>query len=118
MLHRPGRTCSTGGRGFVGRSVVVTLRGCQTALRCCRSTAGPMGSRRMRGLTDKVVVVAGGGSGIGAATAVFSVVDGVLLSPLPYPHSDRIMRLFEAVGLMNLFEANGCGSASSELKVS
>lgn len=30
----------------------------------------------------------------------------------------RIMRLFEAVGLMNLFEANGCGSASSELKVS
>ncbi len=33
--------------------------------------------------------------GIGGATAMFSVVDGVLLRPLPYPHPDRIVRLFE-----------------------
>jgi predicted permease len=33
--------------------------------------------------------------GIGAATAVFSVVHGVLLRPLPYPDSDRLVRLFE-----------------------
>jgi predicted permease len=33
--------------------------------------------------------------GIGAATAVFSVVDGVLLQPLPYPDSDRIVRLYQ-----------------------
>src|SRR5690348_7180735 len=65
MLHRPGRTCSTGGSGFVARSVDVMLRGCQTALRCCRSERGA----RMRGLSEKVVIVAGGGSGIGAATA-------------------------------------------------
>lgn len=32
---------------------------------------------------------------IGATTAIFSVVYGVLLRPLPYPHPERIMRIFE-----------------------
>ncbi len=33
--------------------------------------------------------------GIGATTAIFSVVYGVLLRPLPYPVSNRIMAVFE-----------------------
>ena len=35
------------------------------------------------------------GLGIGAATAVFSVVNRVLVAALPYPDSERIVRLFQ-----------------------
>ncbi len=33
--------------------------------------------------------------GIGVNTALFSVVNGVLLSPLPYPHSTQLVALYE-----------------------
>ena len=39
--------------------------------------------------------------GIGATTAIFSVVYGVLLRPLPYVHPDRIMALFEVTSAGN-----------------
>src|SRR5262249_48934467 len=34
--------------------------------------------------------------GIGCNTALFSVINGVLLKPLPYPHSDRLIALAES----------------------
>jgi predicted permease len=35
--------------------------------------------------------------GIGATTAIFSIVDGVLLRPLPFPESDRLVTLGDQV---------------------
>lgn len=32
--------------------------------------------------------------GIGANTALFSVVNGVLLNPLPYPHAEELVALY------------------------
>jgi putative ABC transport system permease protein len=34
--------------------------------------------------------------GIGANTAIFSVVEGTLLRPLPFSHSERLVRIYEA----------------------
>ncbi|HTX75353.1 MAG TPA: ABC transporter permease [Terracidiphilus sp.] len=40
--------------------------------------------------------------GIGANTVVFSVVDGVLLKPLPYPDSDRLIGIWHSAPGVNM----------------
>src|SRR5262249_12356938 len=44
--------------------------------------------------------------GIGASTAIFSIVNGVLLRPLPSPNSERLIKLWES------FVNGGTGSVS------
>ena len=47
--------------------------------------------------------------GIGANTAIFSVVEGALLRPLPFPHAEQLVRIYEAP------DENGARGASLNL---
>jgi putative ABC transport system permease protein len=48
---------------------------------------------RSRGFTAAAILTLS--IGIGATTAIYSVVDTILLQPLPFPDSDRLVRLIE-----------------------
>ena len=61
----------------------------------------------MRSHWYTAIVVLTLGLGIGANTAIFSVITGVLLRPLPYERSDRLVLLRQSAPLASVAE-RGC----------
>ncbi|HMG04447.1 MAG TPA: ABC transporter permease [Chthoniobacterales bacterium] len=56
-----------------------------------------------------IIAVATLALGIGANTAIFSVIESALLRPLPFPKADRLVRLYET------FDENGVRSSTLNL---
>ncbi len=52
--------------------------------------------------------------GIGATTAIFSIVEGVLLRPLPFPHSERLVTLGDILQGVNLGGDGGDQGVTSQ----
>jgi hypothetical protein len=53
------------------------------------------------GFTITAVLILG--IGIGANTAIFSLIDAVLLKPLPYPRADRLVEVFQPLRNLQKF---------------
>ena len=54
--------------------------------------------------------------GIGATTAIFSIVEAVLLRPLPFPDSERLMTLSDRLEGVNLGGNNQVGVTAPDIK--
>src|SRR5579864_9031611 len=74
------RTCQTWTSPQWGGSVPIILNDLRYALRQLRKTPGMA-----------VLAILTLALGVGANTAIFTVIESVLLRPLPYTHSDRLV---------------------------
>ena len=63
-----------------------------------------------RNTSVSIVILASLGIGIGANSAIFSVVDALLLRPLPYPHANRLVAVWlhsPAIGILRDWPSPG-----------
>jgi putative ABC transport system permease protein len=62
--------------------------------------------RLMRSPMFTIVTLITIGIGVGANTAIFSVINGILLKPLPYPGPERLVGVWQSCPGLNLPEMN------------
>jgi predicted permease len=62
--------------------------------------------RLMRSPIFTIITIITLAAGVGANIAVFSVVEGVLLKPLPYPHAEMLVGVWHTAPGLNMDEVN------------
>lgn len=96
--RRAGRsTAATALKTFADLLVAVVTEHCSNLARSLSRT--PRGLARTPGISLAMILILA--MGIGANLAAFTIVNGVLLSPLPYPHANRVVVVYAKTWLNN-----------------
>ena len=70
--------------------------------------------RRSRGFSATAISMLA--LGIGATTAMFSMLEGVLLRPLPFPHPEQLVRISDVLQGANLGGNGGTGVTAPDIR--